>query len=165
MATWQFALYLLPRSRLLELYGAIPSKVDWDTFDTLEWWRGKKLSEEAEPFLDSFLGRGTHWHKETLMWGDIESDHVDISEDGEVFARIDLRRGGDKFTGVLIDLAVKCNCLMWLPENEKLIEPELDILHGEIRGSGAFHFLSDPVGFLKSIEIRKNLEREDDREY
>ena len=97
MAAWQFALYLIPRSRLLELYRAIPGKIDWDTFDTVEWWQGKKLSKVAESFLDSVSVRGTHWHKETLLWGDIESNHVDISKDGEIFARVDVREGGAKF--------------------------------------------------------------------
>src|SRR5688572_22035222 len=109
MATWQFAIHLIPRSRLNELYGTVPSNLDQDTLDSVEWWQNKNLPSDAESFLDSFSSRGTHWHKDTVMWGDIESDHIEISksENGVagVYARIDARERNDKFLNALVEFA------------------------------------------------------------
>jgi hypothetical protein len=156
MATWQFANHLIPRSRLHELYGTVPSNLDQDTLDSVEWWQNKKLPSDAESFLDSFSSRSTHWHKDTVMWGDIESDHIEISksENGVagVYARIDARERNDKFLNALVEFAVKSDCVFWIPENERIIEPTLENLLSEISQSRAFHFVTDPVGFFKNLE-------------
>src|SRR3954471_18016434 len=108
MATWQFTIHLLPRSRLLELDGAVQSKLDQDTVDSVEWWQGQRLPSDTEVFLDSFSARGTHWHQGTIMWGDLESDHLEISKAQSgvagVFARIDARERNDKFLNGLVEL-------------------------------------------------------------
>jgi hypothetical protein len=168
MATWQFATHLLPQSRLLELYGALRSTLDIDTLDSVEWWLDKQLPPDAESFLDSFLAKGTHWHEGTTLWGDIESDHLEISKAGGevtgVYARIDVRERDDVFLNGLVEFAVKCDCIFWFPENERIVEPTLDYLLSEISESRAFHFVTNPLGFLKSLESLESCEKEGERE-
>lgn len=163
MATWQFAIHLIPQSRLIALYGSVPSKLDQDTVDSVQWWQDLKLPTDAESFLDSFSARGIHWHKETVMWGDIDSDHIEVSkaESGVagVYARIDARERNDKFLNGLVAFAVKSDCLFWFPENERTVEPTFENLLLEISESSAFHFVTDPVGFFKNLESLEEHER------
>jgi hypothetical protein len=163
MATWQFAIHLIPRSRLIELFDTVRDELDQETVDSVQWWQDLKLPADAESFLDSFSARGNHWHKETVMWGDIDSDHIEVSkaESGVVgvYARIDARERNDKFLNGLVGFAVKSDCVFWFPENERIVEPTFENLLSEISRSRAFQFVTDPVGFFKDLESLEDHER------
>ena len=96
--------------------------------------------------------------------GDFESDHVEISRAQGVitglYARLDAREQNDNFWYGLVELALKCDCVFWFPENERIVEPTVEHLLTVIRESRAFHFVTDPLGFLRGIEVPENPERE-----
>jgi hypothetical protein len=167
MATWQYPIHLIPRSRLIQLFGSVPAKLDSQTFDSVEWWQNIKFPKEAESFLDSFLPRGTHWSEKALLWGDNESDHIDLwkpsNDVEEIFIRVHVGKLSRVFLEELIEFALMCDCVFYV-DGEKLIEPDLDDLLAEIKESRAYHFVSDPHGFLRSIKYSQELKKEDEWE-
>src|SRR4051812_47824044 len=129
MATWQFPIQLVPRSRLIQLFGSVPAKLDSDTFNSVEWWQNVKFPAEAESFLDSFLPRGNHWSEKALLWGNNESDHVDLWKPSnhveEIFARVNVGKLSNVFLERLIEFAPMCDCVFYV-ERENIIEPDLN---------------------------------------
>lgn len=100
------------------------------------------------------------------MWGDIESDHVEIAKlEGKVtgvYARIDARERNDVFLNGLVKFAEKCDCMFWFPDNEKIVEPRFENLLLAISESRALHFVTDPLSFLRSLENPEGREKKDE---
>src|SRR5262249_24262508 len=160
MATWQYDIYLLPRSKVLDLYPDIPAKIDREEFDSVLWWDTAQLSQDYQHILDSFLPRFLSWNKEAKSWGSDEGNLVDISQDQEkveeIFVRLDAREDLTKITANIIRFAKSINCLLLLMESMEIIEPDGEGLLQKVDASRAMQFVRDPKGFLKNLS-RENL--------
>lgn len=153
MATWQFDLHLIPRAKLIELYGEVPADLDRDTLDRHEWWTGESVAYDEA--LNAFLNESTSWSEHFRNWGDEDGNCVCViledNEVAEIYARVDVRSLDRAFLENLSEFSRKRVCL-FLTEDGKLIEPNVDLLLSEIAQSNALAFVSDPVGFLEKIK-------------
>ena len=153
MATWQFDLHLIPRAKLIELYGEVPVDLNRATLDRHEWWSGEAY--DYDEALNVFLNESTSWSEQIRNWGDEQGNCVCViledNEVAEIYARVDVRSIDRAFLENLSEFSRERDCL-FLTENGKLIEPEVDLLLREIVKSNAFAFVSDPIGFLNSIK-------------
>ena len=48
MAIWQFDIYLIPRSKVREKYGKLPSSIKAEDFFEIDWWGGIVLPDDVK---------------------------------------------------------------------------------------------------------------------
>lgn len=95
MAYWQFSFWAIPKKSLLDKYAEIPKSISEDDFNCINWF----LNYSPERFLSSinYLLENKHWNKDTIFFGDYDTNSISISYDDrdkriiEIFFRIDLR--------------------------------------------------------------------------
>jgi hypothetical protein len=155
MATWQFDLHLLPRSKIIEEYSCIPEQLSAEDFSAVDWWAGTALLADYESILESFLPKYASWNKNSSTWGDEDSDLIEIFFENnspvEIFVRIDARKLGIGLLEKVSHFAKLSDCLFFLSGNRKLIEPDPLALYQEIEGSNAYKFVMNPRGFLDEL--------------
>ena len=154
MAAWQFSLHLIPRSRLRDLDGVVPARLDEDVWlaDDSRWWASHKLTRDYASILDSVLPRmKQHWCRDVEAWGMYEADIVEISRGEGVSVRLDVRSLNRPLVDAVLRIAAESDCCL-VTEDRMVIAPRLELLEAEIRQSGAFRFVVDPQGFLTSFD-------------
>lgn len=95
MAYWQFSFWAIPKKSLLDKYTNIPNKITEKDFNSVDWF----INYSSESFLNSidYLTENQHWNKDTIFFGDYDSNSIAISYDNmnklivEIYFRIDLR--------------------------------------------------------------------------
>lgn len=154
MATWQFTVHLIPRTKLVQLFSEIPDFLDREIFDSINWWDEKDISQHYDSEIGSFLNESQSWSESIKIWGQEDSDHLSVLFDNgrvvEVEVRIDVRALNLVFVENVCSFARLCDCLL-LTEGMALVEPEVDLLLHQIGKSNAFSFVSDPVEFLDKL--------------
>jgi len=153
MATWQFTLHLIPRTSLALLFPAgIPDSLGPEIFVSTEWWTAP-LWQDYESQISSFLKEGKSWSESIRMWGDEDSDRLNLIFDNghiaEVEFRIDVGKLDLRFVENICTFAKLCDCLL-LTEEFALIEPDVELLRHQIGNSNAWGFVSDPAEFLNN---------------
>lgn len=155
MATWQFDLHLLPRSKIIERYSKAPAQLGDEEFTAMDWWSGVALPVGYDSVLESFLPKYTSWSKDASTWGDENSDLIEIFFENnapvEIFVRIDARKLDISFLKKVSHFAKVCDCLLLLGESRKLIEPDPLSLNYEIKKSNAYKFAMNSRGFLDEL--------------
>jgi len=159
MATWQFDLYLLPRSALQARFGAVPSTVDEETFGEGDWWLDQPSPIDLPSEVARLLPENQSWVKGLRTWGTEDGDRVDIYyENGkvvDVFLRLDLRQPSKQFIDGLIILAKRIDAMLMTDEGQ-LLEPTREQLAGSLEGSDAARFVADPIEFLNELSSRRD---------
>jgi hypothetical protein len=155
MATWQFDLHLIPRSELQKVFGYVPTKLDRETFNAVNWWQTFHLPSQYREMLSGFAQAGTSWCEEIELWGDMEGDRVEVCRDeGEidtVYIRINAANLNSDFINGVSDFAQACDCLIFT-EDKELIEPVPKLLGKAVLQSNAARFVADPHEFLRNLE-------------
>jgi hypothetical protein len=161
MATWQFDLYLIPRQKLLSLFGEVPSTLDDEAFESVRWCKDAPLPANYEEVLSSFLPEGVSWCDEARMWGEEDGNRIelfDVSGDTEISVRVDARTRNEQVLNGIIKFARFIDAVL-LTEEDKVIEPDVNVVIRELEESNASRFVRDPYGFFESIangEIKFN---------
>lgn len=154
MATWQFDFHLIPRKKLLALFGEMPSSLDEETFNTVEWWKDSPLPADYENIIASFLPGGKSWSPNLRMWGEEDGNRMDIFNDvgymDSIFVRVDVRTHNDQFLEGIIKFADYIDAVI-VTEEDRVIEPRLNALVIQILESNAYRFVKDPQEFFESI--------------
>jgi hypothetical protein len=176
MATWQFNLFLIPESSLLNRYKQIPKKlhINHETGDNhpktnvegyeaddaldISWWNDLNVhTSDLFPIIEEFAAIDNNWGTGCLTnFGGIDKDVISISfnEDTkqieEVSCRFDLRELNKEFIYKSLLLAQRYNCLL-MDNHGILIQPNLPDLFELIKSSDTFRFVSDPEKFLNDI--------------
>ena len=154
MATWQYAVHLIPRRKLIQLFSDVPKSVDRETFNSTDWWNPEDRCPDYEAYISLFLKESQPWSKDIRAWGDEQGDYISVMSDSghvlEVEARIDVRQLNKVFIENLCRFASTCDCLL-LTEDSILVEADFNLLLHQIGQSKAYAFVSDPVGFLDKI--------------
>lgn len=154
MATWQYDLQLIPRAKLVELFGEVSPRLDSETYEVTDWWSGQVCAGYDE-VLARFLKEGGSWSEEIRNWGDEQGDFISVvyeeNQVTEIRVRIDVRELNHEYLRILCDFARRYESL-FLTEDLKLIEPDLNLLLRQIAESDAFAFVEDPATFLNSIK-------------
>lgn len=156
MATWQFDLHLIPRSKLVELFGTVPTHLDQKSFDELLWWENQGCSiDDMELSLGSFLRPRRSRTADIKCWGDEDGDCVSVIVDdhriAEIAVRINVQTLDPEFIENVCTLSTLYKCVL-RTERSKLIEPDRDLLLQEIAHSAAAAFVLDPIQYLKRLK-------------
>ncbi len=156
MASWQFDIDLLPRSKVLELYSAMPESIELEVYENTEWCDGFRLPEDFKEVLDNCLPRNKAWLRDTLEWGTAEGHRVSIGFSRDevewITIRIDVGNLNMTLINCLVDFARHSDCLMLLTENLKIIEAIKSNLLKEIETSNAAKFVSNPKAYFDDLK-------------
>jgi len=155
MAIWQFQLCLIPAEWALTSESDVESFFSEDGFDTSPAWKEHPLKLDIGPVAEKLLPLGESWHKNLIVYGDLERTDVQIWKRDKIveslYVRLDLRETSIKFLERLIDFANKLDCWFLFPDTKLLTEPNLNILTNQIKGSNSAKFVKDPEKFLRLI--------------
>ena len=155
MATWQFRIELIPRQWAESSEGNVEVLYDSEGYDTSSTWVQYPPSIEVEPLIEGIMPKGKSWHSDLHAWGDEERNDIQIwykSGKLESFAvRLDLRENMDNMLAKIADLAKALDCLIFVPEFRKTINPIVSELGIAAAQSNAARFVKDPEGFLNNL--------------
>jgi hypothetical protein len=153
MAIWQWDLTLVPRYEVTQLFSSIPQYMDFDWFETIEWWKSIS-SDKMTGFFDGILPTYfTPWAKDTLSWGSDDGNRIQMSvELGNVkhlFIRIDLRSLNLSLLEFLTDFSSENGFLFFAFDTQKFIEPDLELVIDAIKNSRKMGFVNNPEKFFE----------------
>lgn len=165
MALWQWDIWLVPRRALVERLSVVPSHMDLDWFESVDWWAGAS-EEDLISFFNSVLPvQDTPWAaKNTRRWGTDDGDEIMLVVDKglikNISIRIDLRSLNTKFLNSLITFAEVNDFIFYTLESRKFVEPVLGNIFDEIKNSRKVKFLQDPIGFFEDKEYLEKVNKE-----
>ncbi len=167
MAIWQWDIWIIPRAEVLRHLRIIPTYIDQDWVESIEWWT--TVAElELVLFFESLLpSYNTPWAKNTRSWGTDDGDRIELRVDEgmitEVAIRIDLRDLNLDFLSSIVDFSIGSDFLFYSLETNKLIEPDVGRLVDEIRKSRKALFLRDPDRFFDDSAYLDKIDKENRR--
>jgi hypothetical protein len=157
MAVWQFTLHLIPRPKVVECFGDIPTHLDPDLWEGMDLgsWDTHLLPEGHAALLDTVLPRmEEHWCGTVTAWGSYDGNIVEVAREDHCIewflVRIDLREAHPRFLSVICEISSLSDCYL-LTEDRRLIPPQVDGLLVELKQSNAYLCVSDPQGWLESF--------------
>ena len=146
MAIWQYDLYLIPRTKVENLYGEIPSHLDAEVFDEVEWWRGHQLADDVKESINQCSTPNKNALPGCQEWGTHEGNRISMGFDGEdiswIWVRVDVRSEYDSFVNCIIELAKDLDCLLLLNDDLILIHPDQSNVFMNLRSSRASKLFS-----------------------
>jgi hypothetical protein len=155
VAVWQFKVALLPQ-QWIDAGGSVLSLEAEDGYEFAAAWRGYDRRRLQE-MLGALLPRGKSWHADLILWGNFESDDIQLSlHNGAVESvqvRFDLRNPNFAMFLKLAALAKELHLAILAPEAGTLLSPEPDRLLRAAAESAAAHFVIDPESFLLAASV------------
>jgi hypothetical protein len=143
MAIWQYDIYLIPRTKLNDLYDEIPDHIDLQMFDEVDWWRGHQPASDVKELINRCLTPNTDENPlpGCQEWGTEDSNRISVGFEGEdiswIWIRVDVRSKYDSLVSCIVELAKALDCLMLLTEEMVLIHPDRTNLCMHLRSSRA----------------------------
>lgn len=176
MAVWQWDLWLVPKSEVLNRFSTIPQYVDLDWFESIEWWNNVS-AERLKNFFDTLLPRTSNsLDPDVLTWGNddentilliVEENKIRlIIEDGkitDVSLRLDVRNLSQSFLDCLVDFAKQEDFLFFSLESNKFIKPEMSIFLENLQNSRAMLFATNPKQFFEDKNYLNKINKENRR--
>lgn len=155
MATWQFDFSIIPKKEALK-------KINQGNI-SIAPWDGYGISVSSIKELSKEFKQTKSWSDSIKQFGSLDETCIELCfEDKrfkklkEVSIRLDLRSlTKEKLLKVIA--FISDNNAMILTQEEKLIEPEINLITGEIKKSDAYSFVKDPYGFLNRIAGKVNI--------
>ena len=156
MASWQFAVSLVPLAALADDQG-LPVRVTRERLRSEDWWNRRVAPPDLLARADVVLERRETWSPEVLGWGVEDGDRLDVLLSGtqilEVQARIDAREVSVGFLERLLAFAEHVGAALVTEEGE-IVVPDLEHLVREVRNSSAHRFVVDPTAYLENLRHR-----------
>lgn len=157
MAAWQYTFELIPRAKLIKLFGDVPPNVSAGDYEAAEWWSDAQPVGDYENCLASFAAPCKSWSADMKCWGAEDSNVVKAVLDAgrvvELSVRFDLRTSDEAFLLGVVNFARDNECL-FLTESMEMVEPLADVLKATLMSSDARRFVEDPRAYLE--ELNKN---------
>jgi hypothetical protein len=179
VATWQFTIYLIPRTSLLNKYGEIPLQlqIDYENWSnyiqnsdldnepefedalTVHWWLDINLfTDKFLPLLKPFgdLEQWTEKAEGLRKFGDSDTNDVTICFDSntnqiqDLSCRLDLRQLENLFIDNVLNLANHFDCKL-MDKQGRLFEANRYALLKAIKLSNAYRFVNGPEQFLDDL--------------
>ena len=154
MATWQFDFFLIPDTSVTKDSGQLRVanvELDREQIINLE---SVDISDSSLNELKDGLPVLKSWSSKIQIWGDFESDRIDILSEGnhiaEIFIRIDVRKINPIFVTKALKFA-QANKLVSFVSPDQIFEPSPELLVNAIKHSDAFRFVVDPHDFLRKL--------------
>jgi len=156
MAIWQVTMELIPLSWAEKHQYDSNSLYDANgLYDVSNAWENNQPTVDFGEIISTFLPAKGSWDTELDIWGKAENDDVQVwREEGlveSIGCRIDLRKDTTKITEELMSFAKTMKCVLFFPEQKKIVKPEVTSTIQVIRNSGAAKFVQDPEEYLDSI--------------
>lgn len=159
MAVWQFNIYFIPRQVLLEKYGQVPTRIDFEDALNIQWWLPLQLDIGiVTPFLRMF-GEVQEWTLRTeglRCFGDTAANDISVSFDinanilEELHCRLDLRKIDRQMVDIVVSIATQFDCVL-MDCRGRLFQPSLVALAESIKSSDAQRWVNDPSKYLDDI--------------
>ncbi len=154
MAAWQYTVKLIPRAKLMNLFGSIPQAISEEIYEATQWWSDQQPSDDYAAFLASFVTPHSSWSEDVKCRGEEDGNriHAVLEDDRvvEMSVRFDLRNSDNGFLRNVVDFAQRNDCV-FLGDNMELIAPHLHDLEVKLINSDAARFVADPACYLEEI--------------
>lgn len=152
MALWQFALDPIPASEAT-IDGIAIFHLTRDRIDAIELNLSSAREQDLFAALEAVLPEKRSWNSEIRIWGDDETDDIQVFFDGDriegIQFRIDVRN-------VSVDRITKICAVArqfdWLLTSRRgaIIQPTPTAVISAISTSEAAKFISDPLAYLQA---------------
>lgn len=154
MLVWQFSIAFVPQD-WLDAGRDVHALFGEEGFDAAPaWWsyRHPKLEE----LLGSALSKGKSWHSDFTVWGNEQTDAIQLSRRkgkvSSIVVRFDLRRPNMTLVQHVVYMAKELRLAIVVLETESLVQPDVEQLLRAAAESKATHFVLDPESFLSQLE-------------
>ena len=159
MAAWQFQFSLLPVAGILRLHGKVvttlpeydmrnPDAPIKELSDFNNYWEGIRMPSPWIESLERLLPQKKSWSDEAKMFGDDESDNIEVWND-DINCSIDVRNLNMPLVISIVQIANHMQCKIILKDGGLLIDPDIFKVTSELKNSRAMRLVTDPIGFLK----------------
>lgn len=154
MAVWQFNIALLPQS-WISSGGNAEHLFGPEGFDpALAWHRYNHAQLEA--VLSRALSSGKSWHTDLTLWGNVETDHIQLwrtkGNVKSIQVRFDLRKPNMALFRTVVEIARELDLVILVLETMRVVPLEIQRLLRAAAESEAAHFSIDPASFLLQVE-------------
>ncbi len=152
MAVWQIPIELIPLKWAEENNYNSNSLYDEEGFDTTSAWKSHQPEKDLDEIFTQILPKGESWSEDLTVWGNEESHDIHVwQEDDEIFSigfRLDLSVKINELMLTLVSVAIKLNCVFFIPGQYIIFQPNVFQLKKYILNSNAAKFIKDPEAFL-----------------
>lgn len=155
MAVYQFIIELVPSPWVIKNDFTVSTLYDEGGFHDLSLaWKDHHIFFNLSLF-SKVLPLKNSWDKNLYLFGEEERHDMQIRVENqfieEIKIRLDLRDNIDALKEKIIYLAENLRCCFFLPEEKKIIEPDLKKLNDIVSSSRALKFVENPKQFFDDI--------------
>jgi hypothetical protein len=155
LAIWQVPIVFIPAQWAQDNQFKADSLYDEDGFDTKVVWSQDVEIKGFKNYFNSILPVAESWNEEIDIWGNTQTNDLTIIREGNqiecIMCRLDLRDDVFSLMSSIINIALKFNCVLFVPSQRVIIEPNLFVLKKHLTQSNAAKFIKDPEVFLNSL--------------
>lgn len=156
MAVWQYDLEIVPKDRVVNLFGTIPQHLSKDEFESCQWWQDIKLTPDLASVVASLLPVfPSPWLESARAWGSDDGNRITIGLAGgyieDILLRVDVRELDMLFLQALTALVQDRGWLFFASESGRFIEPTMVRFMRQIESSRAALFVSNPREFFRTL--------------
>lgn len=152
MAAWQFVLDLVPASAAV-VAGVPAARMSREQLDAAPLGLSSADTVMLFAQVDALLPEKKSWSVRLRIWGDEETDDIQIGLSDEVAEdvrfRLDVSRLSLHLVGGICGLARHFNCVLATPDGA-IIQPKREAIIRMIMQSHAMRFVRDPHEFLEN---------------
>lgn len=155
MAVWQFNVAFIPQS-WINSGGDVASLFEEELgFDPAFAWR-QYDDAQLEQGLSRILSKGKSWHSDLTLWGNVETDDIQLwRRQGRVESigvRFDLRKPNMALFQEVVDIAQELGLAILVLGTRRVLPSAVQPLLRAAAESEAAHFALDPASFLLQLE-------------
>lgn len=151
MAVWQFVLDLIPASSA-HVARVSAARVRREQLDEIRLGFANADAEELFVRLGTLLPEKKSWSASLRIWGDEQTDDIQVGFDGQVIEDIQFRLNvGDlslPLVGGICELARHFDCVL-ATRDGAILQPNREAVVRMIMQSRAMQFIRDPQRFLE----------------
>ena len=155
MAAWQIPIEFVPAKWAEEHNFEVELLYGEDGFDTTCAWVDNQPTKDLDAILSSILPKADSWSEKLSLWGNEKTHDISVwHEDGDILSigfRIDLRENITNIMSTLCKAAITLNCVLFIPGQKAMLNPNVFELKQYILKSNAAKFVKDPESFLKEF--------------
>lgn len=152
MAVWQFVLDLVPASAAV-VAGVPAARMSCEQLDAARLRLSSADTVMLFAQVDALLPENKSWSARLRIWGDEETDDIQIGLSNEVAEdvrfRLDVSRLSLPLVGGICALARHFNCVLATPDGA-IIQPKREAIIRTILQSPSMRFVRDPQEFLEN---------------
>ncbi len=156
MAVWQFKLELIPKKWAEDNNHDIKSIYRDDGYDTSIPWKDNQPIKDPAYLIDNLLPAVKSKFHDLKYWGDEKKSDAAIFYEEEMVVgitiRLDMRVDLLHLLPKIIEIANDLDCMIYLPNESKIINSNIFELNAAAKESNAMKFINNPEDFLANID-------------